>query len=80
MVSGTPVLTARLEGIPKEYESYLFYFNDKEEKGLDIALRNILDRKPNELEEFGEKTRKFVLNNKNNIIQTKRVIDFIENQ
>ena len=77
MVSGTPVLTAHLAGIPQEYDEYLYYFNDEKEDGLQTAMRAILDKDLSELEGFGEKSRKFVLTEKNNILQAERVLAFL---
>lgn len=78
MVSGTPVLSARLQGIPEEYDDYLYYFDDKAENGLATALREILDKPLCELSERGEASRKFALECKSNISQAKHVLDLCE--
>ena len=78
MVSGTPVLTAHLAGIPDEYDAYLYYFDDEKKDGLKKAIREILDKDFSELETFGKNARDFVLLNKNNILQAERVIEFLK--
>lgn len=77
MASGTPVLMAKLPGIPDEYDSYVYYFDDRDDTGLEDTLRYLLDKEKNELESFGYEARKFVLEEKNNIKQTKRVVEFL---
>jgi glycosyltransferase involved in cell wall biosynthesis len=75
MVSGTPVLSAKLQGIPTEYDEYLYYFDDKSEDGLQNALRAILDKPSTELCERGRASRQFALEKKNNISQAMHVIE-----
>lgn len=77
MVSGTPVLTSRLPGIPKEYDEYLFYFNDGSADDLGKKMREILDMEKAELQEKGERAREFALREKSNITQAKKIIKFI---
>ncbi|MDY0292929.1 MAG: hypothetical protein RBR02_11415, partial [Desulfuromonadaceae bacterium] len=76
MVSGTPVLTAELPGIPLEYYDYLWFFEENG-SGLERALRYILSKKNTELEKFGEKSRDFALRYKNNISQAAKTIELI---
>ena len=76
MVSGTPVLSSRLDGIPKEYENYIFYFDENSAENLGVHIRKILDYSPEELAEKGKCAKKFVLEEKNNVIQAKKIIDF----
>ena len=80
MVSGTPVLTARLAGIPEDYDPYLYYFDDTAEDGLKNALTDILSKDFGELFAKGSAARSFALKNKSNISQSKKVLDFIENE
>lgn len=78
MVSGTPVLSARLQGIPEEYDEYLYYFDDKDPEGLKKALREILDKPADELAERGARSRKFALSNKNNVSQAEKIAQLIK--
>jgi len=79
MASGTPVLTARLAGIPEDYEPYLYYFDDTAENGLRDALENILSKSAEELSEKGASAKDFAMKHKSNLSQSKNVMDFIEN-
>ncbi len=76
MVSGTPVLSSRLEGIPDEYEDYIFYFDENTKESLGRRMREILDLSPEELAEKGASARAFALEEKNNIVQSAKIIDF----
>lgn len=78
MVSGTPVLTAHLAGIPLEYNDYVYFF-ENDQSSLMFSLKNILSLPQNELAKKGDSAREFVLNHKNNVIQAKKVLDLIRN-
>ncbi len=76
MVSGTPVLTARLEGIPKDYEPYLYFFENGQE-GIEKEMREILSQTRRELSAMGEKARRFALDEKNNNKQVEKIANLI---
>lgn len=79
MVSGTAVLTSNLPGMPKEYHKYVFIYEDESIDGLYFKLKELLIHTDiSHLYEKGEKAKKFILENKNNTIQSKRIIDFIK--
>ncbi len=76
MVSGTPTLTTKLPGMPAEYNEHVFLFEDETVDGMHKTLAKILAKSKQELHEFGDKAKKFVLNKKNNSVQTQRIIEF----
>ena len=79
MVSGTPVLTTILPGMPKEYYPYVYLFDNGETtEGYAEVLRHVLTLPDEELQEKGMKARNWVLENKNNIKQAKRIAEFID--
>lgn len=75
MVSGTPVATTKLPGIPEEYYPYLFLLEDETIEGYYNSLKTILSKPKEELEEMGRKSKQFVLEKKNNVVQAKRILD-----
>lgn len=77
MVSGTPLLTTNLPGMPYEYRNYVFLFEDETIDGMTEVIRNVLLMSKQELFDVGIKARKFVLENKNNSIQACRIINGI---
>lgn len=78
MSSGTPLLTTNLPSMPEEYKDYCYIIEDETEDGVCNVLKKITSLKIDELERMGKKGRDFILNQKNNKFQTKRIIDFIK--
>lgn len=78
MASGTPYLTTKIEGIPDEYYNYLYTVENETSEGVKESIEFIMKKSNNELKEFGLSARNFVINNKNAVIQTKIVSDFLK--
>ena len=78
MVSGTPFLTTRIGGIPGEYYQYLYIIKDYSIESVKQSIEEVLAKAQTELDEFGQKAREFVLENKNSEIQAKKIICVIE--
>ena len=76
MVSGTPMVTTKLPGMPPEYYEYVFLFEDETVEGMADTLKNILLRSDAELSCLGSKAQQFVLNSKSNYIQAERILNF----
>lgn len=77
MVSGTPVLTTKLPGMPEEYWNYVFLVDECGEEQFASMFRKIFDLPEKELEGIGCKAKRFVLDKKNNVVQTKRILDLL---
>lgn len=77
MASGTPLLTTRLPGMPREYYDYVSFFDDESEEGMLAAFREVLALSPEELHERGTRAKHFVMENKTNVGQAKRLLAFI---
>lgn len=77
MLSGTPLLTTKLPAMPKEYYEYIYCFEDESVEGMHKALERVLLLSSEELVETGKKAKKFILEHKNNIRQSKLILDFI---
>ena len=77
MVSGTPVLTTRLPGMPKEYLPYVFIFEKETLDGFADTLKKVMSYSSEKLDTIGANAKRFVLDNKNNIDQGKRIVDFV---
>lgn len=78
MVSGTPLLTTKLPGMPEEYNKYVYLIEDETEDGLVQILKQILRKQPQDLHEFGLKAKDWVLREKNNVKQTEKIVKMIE--
>ena len=77
MVSGTPLLTTMLPGIPKEYFDYVYTFGDETVKGMRDTLCRVLNFAPDDLKKKGMAGKDFVLKEKNNVIQAEKIVDFM---
>lgn len=76
MVSGTYTMTTRLAGIPKEYFDYCGVIEDYSANGIAVALCDALKMSREELYIRGMRAKSYVLENKNNKKQARKVIDF----
>lgn len=77
MASGTPTIMYPLPGMPDEYFRYLAIVNDNSLNTLRNTIIKWCEKPQNELNEFGEKAKNFILENKNAKIQSSRLLEFI---
>lgn len=77
MVTGRPVITTNLPGIPEDYREYLFILDDETPLGLAKLIKNICSKSPQELLAFGYAAQEFVRTKKNYLQQGKRLYEFI---
>lgn len=78
MVSGTPVLTTKLPGMPKEYNEYVYLIEKETTEGIISILDDIFKKTKEQLNDFGIKAKEFVLKNKNNKMQGERILNFVK--
>ena len=78
MVSGTPLLTTKLPGMPEEYNEYVFLIEHETEEGIKNALCEVFEHSSDELVSFGRIAADFVLDKKNNKIQVERILDLFK--
>ncbi len=77
MASGTPVLTTVLPGMPREYHPYVYLLEDESAQGIGKKLQEVLCASDEELFRKGSEARSFILNEKNNVIQAKKILDLL---
>jgi len=77
MVSGTPLLTTRLAGMPKEYYPYVYLFDEETIEGFKHTLNETFAYTSQELYEKGMKAKEFALTKKNNVKQAAKFHTFI---
>ncbi|WP_185995379.1 glycosyltransferase [Nocardioides campestrisoli] len=75
LASGTPVLTTRLPGMPQEYYAHVSTIDVPGPEGVARALATELARDPADLHEQGCAGRDFVLGEKNENVQARRILD-----
>ena len=77
MASGTPVLTTRLPGMPEEYYPYVYFIEEEDANGIAKAMTEVMEKSDKELFEKGCKAREFVLNERNNLVQAKKIVQML---
>lgn len=76
--SGTPVIAYKLDGVPEEYDDYIYYINGEGIEDIANKIIEICGKSEEERNEFGRKANKFVMENKNNVVQTKKILQMIQ--
>lgn len=78
LLSGTPLLTTVLPGIPEEYYAHCFFTADREPTAIAACIDEILSL--TDLQEKGRTARDFVAAEKNSTVQAGRILAFLEQQ
>lgn len=78
MASGTPLLTTKLPGIPKDHYPYVYFIENESVAGYAEALRMALSKNDEDLDMFGKKAKQWVIKNKNYKVQASRIILLIK--
>lgn len=77
LMSGTPVLSTRLNGFTEEYSDKMFWIEKNDADGIANAINSLTCMSKKDLESKAEKARNFVVNNKSWDKQVRRMVDFI---
>lgn len=77
MASGTPVLTTVLPGMPREYHPYVYLIEEETAEGIARSLRQVLSQPKEALHEKGMAARNFILTEKNNVVQAKKILELL---
>ncbi len=77
LASGTPSVMYKLAGIPEEYFEYCFISEEETSKGLYQTLISVCNLKQTELDKFGEKAKRFILENKTEEKQGKVIYNML---
>lgn len=75
LLSGTPLLTTVLPGIPEEYYAHCFSTTDREPVAIAACIDEILSR--TDLTDVGRKAQEFVIAEKNSTAQAGRILRFL---
>ena len=76
MLSGTPLYTSKLSGVPDEYDNYCFITKQRDAKNMAQQLDAILQTE--DLQAIGDHARRFVINEKNAQNQAKKITTFLK--
>ncbi|MCD4811368.1 glycosyltransferase [bacterium] len=73
LASGTPTILHRLEGIPDEYLQYCYVAEEENAEGLKKTILSVCEKDQKELNAFGHRASRFIVENKNPIYQVKKI-------
>lgn len=77
MLSGKPVIMHKLAGVPDEYDPYLFYIKENTPESVRKAIEAIGDMTAEERNACGAQAAQFVVNNKNAVNQTRKILELL---
>lgn len=78
MASGTPLITTKLPSMPLEYLPYVYLITDETASGYAEALKRYLNIDAQDLFEFGNNAKQFILGEKNNVVQANKFYKFLK--
>lgn len=77
MLSGRPVISSQLPGIPEEYHDFVCWLNQETPEDLARLIQYIGKCRPSDLADLGQRARQFVLHKKNWNEQSRSIYEFI---
>lgn len=78
--TGNPVLTFKLDGMPDEYDKYIYYFDENDHLCIKNKIEEVIKYSKNDLELFGKKAMQFVKDEKNSRKQVYRLLKKISEE
>lgn len=73
-----PVVMHRLDGIPHEYDKYLYYIEENTAESIADKLRDLLSVPKEKRTELARIGHEFIVQNKNNVSQAHRMLEFLK--
>ena len=77
--SGRPLIAYKLDGIPDEYDEFVFYVNGNDTKALANKIVEVCELDKSVIGQHCDKAYDFVIIQKNSIAQTQKIINLIRN-
>ena len=79
LMSGTPMIGYKLDGIPDEYYEHMFIPSDESVEKLQETITYVLNNDPRIMMKKAQKAQSFIYEYKTAIKQCGRIIDFLGN-
>lgn len=77
LVSGTPVLTTKLDGIPSEYYDYMYITDSYNPNLISKCMKHICMIDENQRSTLALRAQRFILEKKNSLVQVDKIINLI---
>jgi len=78
MLTGNPVVICKMAGIPEDYYEYVFTAKDDTTESLFEKLNEVLNMSKEDRKNKGKQARNFILENKTILVQSSRIVDFLQ--
>lgn len=78
LASGVPLVAYKLDGIPEEYDEYINYVSDNKIESLANTICEVCERTLEQRKWDGERAREFVVEEKNALRQTRKILKLIQ--
>ena len=78
LLSGTPVLSTRLNGYTHEYDEAMIYLENDSPENIALAIEKISSYSANKLEKIADQGKKLVVECRNWEVQSSKILDFLE--
>lgn len=75
--SGTPVVAYKLEGIPDEYDDFIYYINGNTDEDIAMKLIEVCEKSEEERRMFGIRAKEFVMYEKSSRKQCSKILNNI---
>lgn len=77
LAAGKPVIAYMLDGMPKEYAPFILEPANNSDEALSECMRQVFAMSSAARQTLGDKNRQFVLQEKNEIMQSKKILDLL---
>ena len=77
LAAGVPVIAYKLDGVPEEYDEYLQYIDGDGVNSLRKKILDIGELPPDIRKKIGQRGRNFVLENKNEKVQSRKILKML---
>ncbi len=74
MASGKPIIMYKLDGIPDEYDEYIYFVEDNTIDSLKEKIKEVCSLPDEDLSKKAGLAQRFVLDNKNRTMQAKKIL------
>ncbi len=80
LMMNVPVIMHKLDGIPDCYDPFLYYIAENTAESLAKKIREVLAYEPSQRAAVCKAAREYIIQNKNNLIQAKRLVEFVKGE
>ena len=74
------MIAYKLDGIPDEYDEYIFYVPDNSVQALREKIQAVCRMPETELLRHGDKAKRYVMTHKNEIAQTQKIVSLLQQE